>query len=173
MLNTLPADLETVFTAECEPEARFAALLPVLCRVLHTDRCFLQVRHPERRLYRIFCWRRRDDIPDLTTDGWQPEDPWEEDDPMFAAALSAAPSIFVADIETAGAEVLNLEFERQFGHRALVHGHICADGVLYGILQPCLFDQPRVWSEDDRAMVAAVIERVKPVVMDYSKTASH
>jgi hypothetical protein len=71
----------------------------------------------------------------------------------------------VEDVETAGADVLNLEFERaNFWHRALIHAHICQDGILQGILQPCIFGQPRIWSEADRQVVAQVIEQVRPFV---------
>lgn len=168
------AKLDAVFAAHSEPEALFNALLPVVCEVLKTDRCFLHVRQPETRLGRVFCWRRSPEMPDIASQGWEVEEHWEDDDPMFAAALRADPSIFVEDVETAGAEVLNLEFERgpNFGHRALIHAHICQDDVLHGILQPCVFGQPRVWSAADRQVVAHVIKRLRPVVVQYGQTAS-
>lgn len=141
-MTDLPASLEAVFANQSQPEALFTALLPAVCEVLQTDRCFLHVRQPAERLYRNFCWRRLAEFPDTSTDGWQPEQPWEEEDPMFAAALRCANSIFVEDIETASPEVLNVEFERNYmGHRALVHAHICQDGVLRGILQPCILEK--------------------------------
>lgn len=169
----LTAPLDAVFASHDEPEALFEALLPTVCEVLQTDRCFLAVRQPTNRLHRIFCWRRSPEFPDFATDNWQSEQLWENDDPMFAAALRAAPSIFVEDVETAGSDVLNLAFERaNFGHRALVHAHICQDGVLRGILQPCIFGQPRIWSEADRQVVAQVIEQVKPFVVRYGEIAS-
>jgi hypothetical protein len=169
----LPPELEAVFATHSEPEAVFVALLPQICEVLQTDRCFLQVRQPEKRLYRIFCWRRSPQFPDLATATWQPEEPWEKEDPMFAAALRADPSIFIEDVETAGSEVLDVDFElKNFGHRALIHAHICQNGVLHGILQPCLFGHPRVWSEGDRATIAQVIDRVKPFVVGYGERAT-
>jgi GAF domain-containing protein len=169
----LTAPLDAVFDSHGEPEALFEALLPIVCKVLQTDRCFLFVRQPATRLHRIFCWRRSPQFPDFATDHWEPEQHWEKDDPMFAASLRAAPSIFVEDVETAGSDVLNLEFERaNFGHRALIHAHICQDGILRGILQPCVFGQPRIWSEVDRQVVAMVIEQVKPFVVRYGETAS-
>jgi len=167
----LPAVLEEVFTYS-QPEAIFAALLPAVCEVLQTDRCFLHVRNPGNRLYKVFCWCRGP-YPDMSTDGWQQEEPWEQEDPMFAAALQTAANIFVEDVETAPPEVLNVDFEREnFGHRALIHAHICQDGVLRGILQPCIFGQPREWSEEDRALVAEVIEKVKPFVVSYGEAAA-
>jgi len=169
----LTAPLDAVFASHNEPEALFEALLPKVCEVLQTDRCFLVVRQPATRLSRIFCWRRSPEFPDFSTDHWEVEQPWENDDPMFAASLRAAPSIFVEDVETAGADVLNVEFERaNFGHRALIHAHICQDGILHGILQPCIFGQPRVWSDRDRQVVAQVIEQIRPFVVRYGETAS-
>ncbi|MCY7284089.1 MAG: GAF domain-containing protein [Cyanobacteria bacterium CAN_BIN43] len=169
----LTAPLNAVFASHDEPEALFEALLPAVCEVLQTDRCFLVVRQPVTRLSRIFCWRRSPEFPDFATDHWEIEQSWEDDDPMFAAALRAAPSIFVEDVETAGADVLNVEFERaNFGHRALIHAHICQDGTLHGILQPCIFGQPRIWSDRDRQVVAQVIEQVRPFVVRYGETAS-
>ncbi|XQQ05804.1 MAG: GAF domain-containing protein [Leptolyngbya sp. IPPAS B-1204] len=172
MTLTMPASLETLFSQHQAPEALFEALLPAICDILHTDRCFLEVRKPSERLYRVFCWRRRPEFPDLTTDGWQREKLWEAEDPLYAAALRAEPSIYVEDVETAPPEVVNLDFERKnFGHRALVHAHICQDGVLYGILQPCMFGHPRVWSEFDRSVIEQVTERLRPFVVRYGETA--
>jgi GAF domain-containing protein len=168
----LPPDLEKVFAAYSQPEELFTALLLEVCEALQTDRCFLMVRNPSQRLYRIFCWRRSPNFPDVATDKWQKEDPWEEDDPMFAAALRADPSIFVEDVTTAAPEVLNRDFEQNnFGHRALVHAHICQDGLLHGVLQPCIFEHPRIWSESDRAIVAQVIEKIRPWAVSYGATA--
>ncbi|MEG4573247.1 hypothetical protein QUA56_11210 [Microcoleus sp. N3A4] len=48
---------------------------------------------------------------------------------MFAAALRSEPSIFVEDVETVNPEFVNKDFEaKEFGHRALIHAHLCADG---------------------------------------------
>lgn len=167
----LPSSLETVFATAQTPEALFEELLPQICAVLKVDRCFLEVRQPEERISRIFCWRQSDRFPDMTTD-WQPEQPWENEDPLFAASLRTEPSIFVEDVETASPTVVNREFEaKYFGHRALVHAHIAQDGVLWGILQPCVFDHPRVWSESDRAIIDELTDRLLPWVMECSQAA--
>ncbi|WP_315874613.1 GAF domain-containing protein [Thermocoleostomius sinensis] len=169
---TLPPVLEQSF-AHSNPEAIFVALLPAVCEVLQTDRCFLEVRNPQTRLHRNICWRRSPDLPDTSTEGWQPEQEWEQEDPMFAAALRTAPSIYVEDVETAAPEVLNLEFERKyFGHRALIHAHICHEQQLWGILQPCMFGQPRVWSEFDRAIIEQLTDKLAPIVVHYVRTTS-
>ncbi|MCU0523311.1 MAG: GAF domain-containing protein [Elainella sp. Prado103] len=167
---TLPLCLEAIFAEYPQPEQVFQNLLPGVGDVLNVDRCFLEIRQPIDRCYRIFCWRRSDQFPDLTTDGWQPEQPWEQEDPLFEAALRAEPSIFVEDIETANPEVLNLNFEQQsFGHRALIHAHIRETGTLWGILQPCVFEHPRVWSPFDRAVIHTLTTRLLPWVKAYAE----
>ena len=89
---------------------------------------------------------------------------------MFAAALRAENSIFVEDIETASPSILNREFERtNLGHRALVHAHLRQDGLLWGILQPAVFGQLRVWTEDDRLLIEQVVEKLTPIVVGYVK----
>lgn len=173
MAQDLPEALEPLFKQFADqPEALFKALLPVLGDVLQVDRCFLHLRNPDTRLYRSFCWRRSPEFLDISTAGWEPEMEWEQDDPMFAAALRTEPSIFIEDIEAASPTVLNREFERQhLGHRALIHAHITQDNVLWGILQPCMMAVPRRWSEFDRSTVLAVIERLRPFVQAYVKSA--
>lgn len=164
----LPEHLAQLLVDGNSPEAVVTGVLPALCEVLQCDRCFLHVRNPQRRIHQNLCWRRDPSFPDTSTKGWEAEQEWERDDPMFAAALRTDPSIFVEDIETAGSEVLNIEFERKnLGHRALVHAHICEDGVLWGILQPCVFEQPRHWNERDRWIVKEVVEQIKPFVIAY------
>lgn len=171
--STLPKSLESIFATDSNPELLFSALLPAIGEVMQCDRCFLLVRHPQTRIYRNFCWRRSLDLPSTETDGWQLEEEWEKDDPMFAAALQTAPSLFIDDIETAPSSVLNLEFERHYlGHRALVHAHIVDAGQLWGILQPSMFGQPRQWTNDDRAMITEILDRLRQPVVDYVKSMS-
>ena len=171
--TTLPQTLQDVLKSHSQPEALFDALLPVLCDVLRADRCFLEVRNPYTRMHRNICWRRDPELPDTSTEGWQPEQEWEKEDPMFAAALRVEDSIFVEDIETAEPTILNREFERKyFGHRALVHAHIHQDGLLWGILQPCIFGQPRTWSNFDRSVINQVTDRLTPTVIRYVQTAT-
>lgn len=88
-------------------------------------------------------------------------------DPLMAIAFRTPEAVFVEDIETAGAEVLNLDYEREgFGHRALIHAPIYYDGELYGILEPCVFGQPRAWTERDRQITALVQEKVGNLIPD-------
>jgi hypothetical protein len=168
----LPEVIENVFVANSKPKDVFAALLPAVCDVLHTDRCFLHLRNPHTRMYQNLCWRRSPEIPDTSTNGWEPEIEWEREDPMFAAALRAAPSIFVEDVDLASSDVLNIDFERKyFGHRALIHAHLCSDGLLWAILQPCIFGHPRVWDEFDRSFIHQVLEKLKTFVLSYVRDA--
>ncbi|MBD1850453.1 GAF domain-containing protein [Leptolyngbya sp. FACHB-711] len=170
--QTLPNAILRAF-AEPEPEAVFVALLPALCEVLNVDRCFLLLRNPDTRIHRVICWRRDPNLPDTSTDGWQPEDEWEKDDPMFAAALATQPSIFIEDIETASPDRLNRDFERQYlGHRALVHAHVCQNQQLWGILQPAVFGHPRMWSKADRETIDRVVEMLIPIVVESVKAAA-
>jgi len=170
--TVLPEVLENLFVAYSKPEDVFAALLPAVCDVLQTDRCFLHLRNPQTRMYQNLCWRRSPEIPDTSTKGWEQEIEWEREDPMFAAALRTDPSIFVEDVELASSDVLNLDFERKyFGHRALIHAHLCHDGLLWAILQPCIFGHPRVWSEFDRSVIDRVLEKLKPFVLSYVRDA--
>jgi len=87
---------------------------------------------------------------------------------MFAAALQAKPSIFVEDVETADQSTLNQQFEREnFGHRALVHAHLCQHDQLWGILQPCVFEHPRAWSESDQNLIHYLVNRLTPFAIQY------
>jgi GAF domain-containing protein len=116
-----------------------------------------------------YCWRRNEHIPDMREPEWKLEPEWlSQEDPLFAAALRTAPSIYVEDVETASPEILNKKFEQEnFGHRALIHAHLCQDNQLWGILQPCIFGQPRFWSESDRAFISQMEKKLTPLVVAY------
>lgn len=172
--QALPTVLENILTADEEPNAVFAALLPALVEVLQCDRCFLYLRNPQTNRGKVpYCWVRSDRYPVVKDADWKIEEKsLGQEDPLFAAALRTDASIFVEDVETAEPTVVNLAFEqREFGHRALVHAHLCHQGQLWGILQPCVFDQPRVWSEFDRAVISQVVERITPLAVSYVKAA--
>jgi GAF domain-containing protein len=165
--EALPQAIKDAFNRDTR-EAVFTALLSALGDTLQVDRCFLHLRNPHKRIHRNICWRRSLDIPDTSTDGWKDEEEWEKEDPMFAAALRGEDSIFVEDVETASPSVLNREFEQKYlGHRSLVHAHLCQDKQLWGILQPSLFNRPRVWSDRDRISIACVVKKLTPIVVSY------
>ena len=70
---------------------------------------------------------------------------------MFAAALRTIPTISVNDVETVSTDTLNRQFEQKnFGHRALIHAHLCHDKLLWGVLQPCVFNSPKDWSAQEQ-----------------------
>ncbi len=125
-------------------------------RYLGADRCFLYVRQPDRQRGRTaFQWRRNETIPDVLQPEWQPDTTdLPKEDPLIRAGLAMQSSVYIEDVEKAGPDVLNRDFEqRMFGHRALIHAHVQADGQLWGILQPCVFGRPRQWSPSERAYI--------------------
>lgn len=168
------AKLDRIFTESASPDAVFPVLISTLGEVLKCDRVFLYLRHPAHQLGQVpQCWCRTSEYDNLTTLEWQKEpESLSQEDPLFAAALRTEPSIFVEDVETASPEVVNLAFEHQeFGHRALIHAHLCSEGALWGILQPEVFAQSRMWTEFDRSVMAVVTEKLAPLATAYVKAA--
>ncbi len=173
--EALRAVLAKISVDDSEADAIFSALLPVLGESLQCDRVFLYLRSPRTRYGRIsHCWLSTPDYPDLTHADWKLEpESLPDEDPLFAAALRTAPSIFVEDVETAPPEVVNKAFEHDsFGHRALIHAHLCFDGELWGVLQPCVFGKPRVWTGSDRSIIAEVTDKIVPLAVAYVKSAN-
>ena len=169
MTPTFFADLESVLAAPADAAGKLQSALELVGPHLRADRCFLYVRDPAQGRGRIaFVWRLDEAVPD-------PRHDWQDDtgdlprqDPLFRAALAAKPSVFVDDVSEAGPEVLNQEFERRtFGHRALVHAHVCDQGQLWGILQPCVFGHPRHWTASERDYLNAAAPLFLPVIKDY------
>ncbi|NJL81898.1 MAG: GAF domain-containing protein [Chloroflexaceae bacterium] len=164
------ADIETIFSQGLTGDAQFLNLLSILGEAWTCDRVFLYLRDPLTAWGKVpYCWRASEAIPDAWTPELKAESPsLVAEDPMFAAAVQAQPSIFVEDVETAAPLVVNREFERQnFGHRALIHGHLCQDGQLWGILQACTFHRPHPWSQADRELCDRVTAKLAPVVQAY------
>jgi GAF domain-containing protein len=163
--------IQALLATKTPPAGRLQGALDLVGPHLHVDRCFLYVRDPAQGRGRIaFVWRRDATVPD-------PRHAWHEDtgdlpkqDPLFRAALTAQPSVYVEDVTKAGPEVLNQDFERRtFGHRALVHAHITEQGQLWGILQPCVFGQPRHWTPADREYLDAAAPLLLPVIQEYMR----
>ncbi|MEB3356754.1 MAG: GAF domain-containing protein [Synechococcales bacterium] len=162
--------LNKVLQGNQSPDEVFAALMPLLGELLGCHRCFLYLRSPDTGLGRVpFCWRRTKDVPEVYDADWKAEpSSLAAEDPLFAAALRTAPSIFVEDVQSAPPHLVNPDFEREnFGHRALVHAHLCRDGQLWGVLQPCVFDRPRIWKEGDRYLISHVVEQITPLAIQY------
>ena len=161
-------DLEAVLTSS-EIDRKLSAAVTAIAQYLQVDRCFLYIRDPQTRYGRAaFCYCRRSDVPDVSSDEWEQEPELEAEDPMFAAALNCKPTVYVEDVETADPEVVNRDFEAQeFGHRALIHAHLCEAGELWGILQPCVFNNPRHWTEGDKEFIELAVNKLTPLVKQY------
>ncbi len=170
MKNTsLPESLKKTLAIE-DLDAKLSGLTGEVVRLLNCDRCFIYVREPNLRLGKAaFCYCRDDRVVNVAEDKWEQESSGlEQQDPMFAAALNCQPSIFVEDVETADAQVVNREFEQEhFGHRALIHAHLCRDRQLWGVLQPSVFGAPRIWTRSDRELITALSEQTTPLVIEY------
>lgn len=175
MLSLVLPELQSIFDRSDQPDVILPTLLSFLSNHLQCDRCFIYLRHPVTKMGKVpHCWRRHADIPLVLDDDWKPEpNSLPDEDPMFAAALRAEPSIFVEDVETASPEILNREFEqREFGHRALIHAHLRQDGQLWGVLQPCTFEQPHPWTQRDRQLIATVEPKLLPIAIAYVQSAT-
>lgn len=164
----LPPAIEAVFELD-EPEAMFDALMPVLCVALAADRCFLYLRDASTgRGGTVASWSASEEWPDMRG----PFEPEIEDlftiDPMMGIASRDPAPLLIDDIETAGPEILNVEFERNdFGHRALIHAPVYDGGELIGILEPCTFGDPHHWTEENRVLIVAAQERLGPIAGDW------
>ncbi|MFD2573000.1 GAF domain-containing protein [Spirosoma soli] len=172
--NSIPERTRHLLAQNQSPEATLQQLVRQIGEALTADRCFLYVRQPEHQRGRIaFCWCKDDTIPYVTQPDWQPDTTdLPKEDPLIRAGLSMKPSVYVDDVETAGPDVLNREYEHKtFGHRALIHAHIQQDGQLWGILQPSLFGQPRHWTAEDKAQIEAILPMLQPVVAAFVQSA--
>lgn len=170
----LPQIQDEISSHDQTPEAIFPLLMRAVGENLNCDRVFLYLRNPQTQTGKVpYCWCRKSKYPDVTTVEWKKEPAsLAQEDPLFAAALRAEPSIFVEDVETANPEIVNKDFEaKAFGHRALIHAHLCSDGLLWGVLQPCVFDRPRVWTYVDRELIAAVTQKITPLAVAFVTSA--
>lgn len=166
----LANSIELLLIESHAPEAFFSTLIPTLGEFLNCDRCFLYLRDPQTRLGKVpFCWRRNPAIPEIYNESWQLEpESLADEDPMFAAALRTEPSIFIKDVQTANDRILNQQFEAEnFGHRALIHAHLYQDDQLWGVLQPCIFDRPRNWTQIERQMMDQIVRSIVPIAIKY------
>lgn len=156
---------DAVTTETLTPETA-AGIVRDFGRAIGADRCFLYVRHPASKSGRIAaCWRRDAGTPDLPEHDYEvlsPEPAYlHEGDPMFTAALTGHPTTYIDDIETA-ADLVDVELERSFRHRALIHINLSDADGLWGILQPAMSFEPRAWSAEDRVLVEAWRRKLTP-----------
>ena len=76
---------------------------------------------------------------------------------MFAEALRSPVALYIEDVTTADPSLVNREYElKYFRHRALVHAPLYHEGLMYGVLEPCVMEAARLWSSADREMIAMV-----------------
>ena len=153
----LPEALARVFEQFTEPGALFTALMPALGSTLPCDRCFLYLREPAQQQGVItHCWSRDGQATAWIGANWL-EDPTAPQDPLMTIALRTPVAVFVDDIETAGSDVVDRLYEREkFRHQALVHAPIYHNQALIGILECSMIDQPRIWTEIDRQLIACL-----------------
>jgi GAF domain-containing protein len=169
----LSPEIEAIFNAELHPAQILENVLALIGKALQADRCFLYLRNPNKEKGKIvFCWCLNETIPDVREPEWKNDtQSLPKEDPLFAAALHAQPSIYIEDVETADPKIVNHEFEHKtFGHRALIHAHIIYDNQLWGILQPAIFGKPRQWSPTDHQLVEALLLRMVKPVVEYVKS---
>jgi GAF domain-containing protein len=151
----------------------FSELMINIGLLLECDRCFLYLRDPETSVGRVeFCWVRDSSIPNIYDPDWKQEpELLAEKDPMFAAALRTEPSIFIEDVKTESSDILSQEFEENnFGHRALIHAHLCQNNQLWGVLQPCIFNSTRKWKETEKRIINQIALNITPTAVDYVLT---
>lgn len=152
------------------PEITLNQVIEQVGTALNADRCFLYLRQPLLKRGRVaMCWRKNETIPDALQPDWREDtDGLSDKDPLFRAAITLKPSVYVDDVETASLDVLNQAFEAEnFGHRALIHAHVTGDGQLWAVLQPCLFGRPRYWTDDEKTQIEAILPRLQPVIASF------
>ena len=166
----LPAAIDALLKKGFTDDKTLYEAMSVVGETLNADRCFIYVRQPDQERGRIaFCWRKDGSIPDVVQPNWQPDTTdLPQEDPLFRSALDSTKVIYVDDVKTAGPGVLNEAFENKtFGHRALIHAPIHGDGKLWGILQPCVFEQPRQWTDDEKVQIEAILPKLQPVIANF------
>jgi GAF domain-containing protein len=168
--DPIPKDLKSLLEEGGSDDVLLTRLSERYARSISADRCILFLRNPDdRRSKATHEWVRAPRFRFRRGDrGWvAPSATLLEDDPMFAEALRNPVALYIEDVEAADPALVNREYERAFGHRALIHAPFYHAGKMFGILEPCVFDEPRVWSETDRLITAWVQERFAPHAAAY------
>lgn len=175
-IDTLADTVAELISRGQSPGITLDEIVACVGQSLAADRCFLYVRRPQLGQGRTaFCWRRHPGIPTRNTiqPHWQADTTdLPDEDPLIRAGLAMKPSVYVDDVETAGPQVLNRQFEQEtFGHRALIHAHIQQNGQLWGILQPCMFDAPRHWTAQETRQIDAILPLLQPLIAAFVASA--
>ena len=170
-MEHLPDGLRQLFEGALEPDELFTALMPALGEVLPCDRSFLYLREPVKQHGIItHCWARDGRAEDWLGADWL-EGTNAPPDPLMTIALRTPIAVFVEDIETAGGDVVDRDYEREtFRHHALIHAPIYFDKALIGILECSVFDTPRVWSADDQQLIAHLQAELTVPAQAYQAT---
>lgn len=150
-------------------DEKLGELMQIYATAISCPRCFLFLRQPDQAKSRYtHAWWSDERYPIVINPEWAEEGNIAEEDPLYGEALANPEALYIDDIETASPGLLNVEFERKhFAHRALIHAPIYDQGKLYGILEPCVFDQPRAWGWSDRAITAWVQTQIGPLAAEY------
>ena len=160
-----PAPLAAVLAAGRPPAETLGAFVRLYGQALDADRCLLFLYDHERGLSAcVAAWWRLPAFAFRRAVGrFEPMDrELAAKDPLYAEAERNPEALFIDDIDTAPASLLDRDYERRhFGHQALVHAPLTRGNRLLGILEPCVFGAPRAWSEADRALTAWA-QRVLP-----------
>ncbi|NEQ55829.1 MAG: GAF domain-containing protein [Leptolyngbya sp. SIO3F4] len=168
--DSLPIEIATIFQSGQTPNNVFTELMPAVVEALQCDRTFLYIRDPQRQRTSITHGYSRDNRwPTMVQSGWSDESPsLNAKDPLTASAYKSPEAKFIDDIETAAPDTLDLAMERAiFGHRALVHAPIYYEGIFYGIVEPCVFDKPRIWSERDLTLITTLQSQLGSWIVRY------
>lgn len=171
----LPDSITAILQDHQDPDAVFTALMPAVVDILQCDRCFLFIRDPQRQRTRItHGYSRKSRWPTMVQSDWSQESPdLNANDPLTLSAYESPEAHFIEDIETASQGTLDINLERSvFGHRALVHAPIYHDEELYGVLEPCVFETPRQWTEGDRTFIHRLQQVLGTWVFRYLQQAA-
>ena len=155
---------------ETDTHEMLRELVSSLGVILPCERCGLFLRNPINRLSKLtHLWYLRDEHRLIRANYWHKESPTlATNDPMFRKALIDRRALFISDISTENPGVVNVEYElANFGHKALIHAPIHFNGKMYGILEACVFEKPRMWTNDNRKIITYLQENIAPRVASY------
>ena len=163
-------EIEAILAGSGSADEKLTTLMPALVRTLSTDRCFIYMRDPRRRMTAYTHGHSTmTDWPARPGGSWRPEpNPASLNEPMLKKAFTDPTALFIDDIETAGPSVVNLAIERGvFGHRSLIHAPLYHSGTFYGILETTMRRVPRNWSAGDRAIVVNLQPAVARLAAEF------
>jgi GAF domain-containing protein len=172
----IPEALQRWAASDGSSDERLWDAVRLYGEALGAGRCILYARQPElRRANTTHAWWSEDQFAPLWeswfVEEWVDEGPPNAEDPLYAAALRDPSPVYIGDITNDPTGLINLEFEeRVFLHRGLIHAPIYHEGRFYGILEPSAFGEPRVWTDQDRAITVWMQEHLGPIVADYVAT---